>query len=419
MNVTVHLNRQVLLLIIIFFCCSCAGFNPQPMDEVPFQQRAQTQTERNIRVTAAVPSAEESKALFDVNLYKKGIQPIWLEIENNYSLPVVFLPISVDRNYYTPIEAAWANHFANSKNVNEKMDHLFYERGTDVYIEPGEVLSGFVFTNLDEGTKGFTVDLIADDTSMWSFLFFIPVPGLKLDHHAVDIESLYSKDEIVDHNMESLRQALERIPCCVANKKGTEWGDPMNLVVIGDPEDVYHAFIHSGWDETEAIYGGSAWKTGVSFMFGGRYRYSPISSLYAFGRRQDVAFQKARETIHERNHLRLWNTPMRIDGKPVWVGQISRDIGVRFTTKTITTHKIDPDVDETREFLLQDLWYSQALKRFAYVKGVVGASFDEPRHNLTGDPYFTDGLRIVMWVSSTPVSFENVDIIEWEFPIYR
>jgi hypothetical protein len=50
---------------------------------------------------------------------------------------------------------------------------------------------------------------------------------------------------------------------------------------------------------------------------------------------------------------------------------------------------------------------------------VGGATFDTPQHNLTGDPYFTDGLRIVMWVSSTPVSFQNVEIVEWEFPIQR
>jgi hypothetical protein len=65
--------------------------------------------------------------------------------------------------------------------------------------------------------------------------------------------------------------------------------------------------------------------------------------------------------IHERNHLRLWLAPVKFRGKLVWVGQISRDIGVRFTRKTIVTHKIDPDVDETRGFLVQDLWYSQGL----------------------------------------------------------
>ena len=131
---------------------------------------------------------------------------------------------------------------------------------------------------------------------------------------------------------------------------------------------------------------------------------------------QDVALQKARDNIHERNHLRLWMTPMRFEGKPVWIGQISRDIGVRFTIKTITTHKIDPDVDETREYLLEDLAYHQALAKFAYVDGVGAAPIEAPRHNLTGDPYFTDGLRIVLWVSSTPVDIADIETKTWVTP---
>ena len=70
------------------------------------------------------------------------------------------------------------------------------------------------------------------------------------------------------------------------------------------------------------------------------------------------------------------------------MGQISRDIGVRFTKKTITTHKIDPDTDETREFLLEDLAYSQALEKFAYVGGAIPAPIDEPRGNFHRRPLF-------------------------------
>ena len=75
-----------------------------------------------------------------------------------------------------------------------------------------------------------------------------------------------------------------------------------------------------------------------------------MSDLYLFGRPQDLALQKARDNIHQRNHLRLWLSPMRYHGKQVWVGQISRDIGSRLTihSPTFTTHKIDPDVDEAR-----------------------------------------------------------------------
>ncbi len=135
-----------------------------------------------------------------------------------------------------------------------------------------------------------------------------------------------------------------------------------------------------------------------------------------FGRSQDAAFQKIRQNINERNHLRVWLAPVRFMGKPVWIGQISRDIGVRFTSKTITTHKIDPDVDETREFLLENLAYNQALQKIAYVRGVGAASIDEPRGNLTGDPYFTDGLRVVLWVSSEPVDMGDIEFLPWILP---
>ena len=104
---------------------------------------------------------------------------------------------------------------------------------------------------------------------------------------------------------------------------------------------------------------------------------------------------------------------MRIEGKYVWIGQISRDIGVRFTRKTITTHKVDPDVDETREYLVENLAYSQALAKLGYVDGVGPAPIAEPRRNLTGDPYFTDGKRAVLWISSTPRDFGEIEDLDW------
>jgi hypothetical protein len=404
-----------LFLVIPVSISGCATtFNPRPLDEVPFQKRAQTQQHGAVRVTAAVLSAQESKEVFGVDLYKKSIQPIWFEIENRDKERVWFLPGSVDRDYFTPLEVSHLNHFIYAKDLNQEMDRHFYGQSMGYYIGSNGVRSGFVFTHLDEGTKTFNVVVITADHETRSFTFFIPVPGLKVDHSQVDWDNLYQKDEIVTYDEAGLRKALESLPCCVTGKDGKEYGDPLNLVIIGDLDDVYSAFIRAGWDETETIYRASAIKTGISFIFGGRYPYSPVSSLYVYGRPQDVALQKARETIHERNHLRLWLTPMSYEGKPVWIGQISRDIGVHLTWKTIVTHKIDPDVDETRIYLLQDLAYSQGLRKFAYAKGVGPADISEPRGNLTGDPYFTDGYRAVMWVSSDPVSFEEIEFVRWE-----
>ena len=405
-------SLAVWLLAIVVAGCS-TGFDPKPIDAVPFRDRAVTQIENGIRVTTAVPDKQETKLLFGVPLYKKRIQPVWIEIENKTGEDVFFLPFSVDNDYHTPLEIAGLNQRGSAKDQAEKH---FLKNGVQLGIKPGEIRSGFVFTNLDEGTKAFNVDLFSDEDT-WQFTFFVQVPGLAVDHQKVDFESLYSDDQVSDFSdAAEFIEALQKLPCCTTDAKGENNGDPLNLVIIGDPRDIYYAVIRAAWDETEVVTAYSGFKTAMSFISGGEYRYSPVSSLYVFGRRQDIALQRIRKNIHERNHFRVWLTPITFKGESVWIGQISRDIGVRFTTKTITTHKIDPDVDETREFLLENLAYNQVLSKFAYVGGVGAAALDKPRANLTGDPYYTDGLRVVMWVSSELTDLHDIEYLDWSDP---
>jgi hypothetical protein len=411
-------------LLLLAACASSPTYHPDSsMPEGDWKARAQSQQANGIEVTAAVPSAKEARELFGMPLYKKGIQPVWLRISNSRETGVNFLPVGLDPQYFTPLEVANADlkekDAANPTNV---VDEFFIQQGLGTLsVEPGETRTGFIFSKLDEGTKAFNVDIIgsAIDGSIRdfdTFTFFIPVPGLNIDHYNVDWRNLYADDEWTDLDDQQLIEILEKMTCCVTDKKGKGSGDPLNLVIIGKPRDIYTAFIRAGWDETETVTRTSTLKTIGSFLSGGEYRYSPISGLYVFGRPQDVAFQKARENIHERNHLRLWMSSATYEGEPVFIGQISRDIGVRFTSKTITTHKIDPDVDETREYLLENLVYAQALEKFGYVGGVGEVSFDNPQGNLTGDPWFSDGHRLVLWVTSEPVAVDDLEFVEWRRP---
>jgi hypothetical protein len=293
------------------------------------------------------------------------------------------------------------------------MRKSFLDRKIDMPIQPGETRTGFMFTQLQQGTKSFNVDINTEDGPFVGFTFFVPVPGLRLDHQDVDWDNLYADDEWRDLEKDELLEALRNMPCCTTDKKSKGSGDPINLVVIGSTDDVYYAFIRAGWDETEVISRSSLTKMAGAFVTGSEYKSSPVSGLYVFGRPQDAAFQKARDNINERNHLRLWMSPIRFEGVPVWLGQISRDIGVRLTTKTITTHKVDPDVDETREYLVENLAYSQSLARLGYVEGVGAAPIDAPRGNLTGDPYITDGLRVVLWLASQPTDIGDIQDLDW------
>jgi len=408
------LSRVTMLTLWGITAGGCAsGFDPAPVESVPFRDRAETQVDNGVRVTTAVPSSSETRDLFGVSLYRKRMQPVWLEIENNTGDQISFLPAGIDRDYHSPIEVASVTRKRKSRAQAEQ---YFFDSGLDMEIAPGETRSGFIFTNLDEGTKSFNVDIIGEEEN-WHFTFFVQVPGLAIDHHDVDVDSIYEDDEVIDFSdQEAFVASLQNLPCCTVDAKAENQGDPLNLVIIGESIEVFYAVIRAGWDETEAVTAVSGFKTAMSFFSGGEYRYSPVSSLYLFGRRQDVALQRIRENIHERNHFRLWLAPMTFNGKPVWIGQISRDIGVRFTKKTITTHKIDADVDETREFLLENLAYSQVLEKFAYVRGLDEVPIESPRQNLTGDPYFTDGLRLVMWIASDPSDLDDIRYENWVDP---
>ena len=227
---------------------------------------------------------------------------------------------------------------------------------------------------------------------------------------------IYPPEKMVNYTDDAaFRSALEALPCCATDEDGSRNGDPLNLVVVGGLDGAFPAFARRGWRPTEQKWSGSIMKVVTSALSGERYPYAPVSDLYMFGRPQDLALQKARDNVHQRNHLRLWLSPMRYRGKQVWVGQISRDIGSRVTihSPTLTTHKIDPDVDEARSALGQDLAYSQNLAKIGYVKGVGLALQSAPRVNLTNDPYYTDGLRSVLVFDRHPTSLAAVDFFPW------
>ena len=395
-----------------------ATYHHGRVEEVPLRERAVTQQVGGVAVTVAALSAKESRALFGTDLARSGIQPVWIEVRNGEQLPYWLLSAGLDPDYFSAREAAYVRHTLLARSANRQMDEFFDEVQFRSPVQPGTTVAGFVFTNLDEGTKPVAVDLIAPrHGAVKSFTFFVAVPGLRTGRTAADLDRIYPPEAVVRVGTEAgLRAALERLPGRTTNKSGSATGDPLNLVLIGRREDLFPALLRRGWQATETVYLGSSWKTMKSFLLGTRYRYSPVSPLYALGRFQDIAGQKARTSINQRNHVRIWRTPLEYLGKPIWLGQISRDIGVRWTLKTwnLTTHKIDPDVDEARLGLIQDLLYSQSLVRFGFVKGLDPAPPDRPHRNLTGDPYFTDGLRAVLLFERRPVALGEVEVFEWE-----
>jgi len=218
-----------------------------------------------------------------------------------------------------------------------------------------------------------------------------------------------------------LRTTFENQSCCTTNANSTRDGDPLNLVIVESKQDPIVPFIARGWHLARQLDMASAIETVRAFIFQDEFLTSPVSPLYVFGRKDDVVVQKARSTINERVHARLWLTPYTFEGRRVWIGQVSRDIGVRLTHQTwnLTTHKIGPDVDFDRAYLLQDLLMSGFVERYGYVDGVGAAPVSAPRTNLTGDPYYTDGLRAVVFLSNQTTPVGAIERLPWEVPLPR
>ncbi|HEY2388869.1 MAG TPA: LssY C-terminal domain-containing protein [Candidatus Binatia bacterium] len=364
-------------------------------------------------MTVAVPSDEESARLFGVPLASNGIQPVWLDIDNGTDLPYWFMPSNLDPGYFTPLEAANRARYRLRPGANESMRTHFLAGVIEPFIGARQHSAGWLFTNLDQGVKPINVDLIGA-RRLVEFFFFVRIPGLRTDYREEDHEQIYGTDQIQDVDESALREALERMPCCATTKNGSGLEDPLNFVLIGTQDEILPSFARTGWHMAEVLRPGAALRAFWSYFFGHQYRYAPIGAVYAFDRRQDLSLQKTRETARERNHLRLWQTRLRFEGKPVWIGQISRDIGLSFGLKGIVTHEVDPDVDEARAYLLQDMLRSQRLAGFGWVKGVGSTPSSAPRHMADGTPFFTDGLRAVMTFGDEPTSLEEIRLFEWE-----
>jgi len=188
----------------------------------------------------------------------------------------------------------------------------------------------------------------------------------------------------------------EHLPAMAAMPKYTRApsglpGDPLNVALIGTEADVQHAFAAAGWHPADPITLRSSLGIAESVVLDRPDPDAPVSNLFLFGRRQDLAFEKdVGGNARERNHVRFWRSDLRAGGdQPLWVGSATfdRGVGLSHTTGQIT-HHIAPDIDAERDTLVHDLEAAGQVKTLYYVTGI-GPTLNG--RNGGGDRYFTDG----------------------------
>jgi len=389
---------------------------PPGQTQVPLDlARAQVLSQDGVTVQLRVPTEEEVARLLGTSFGDYGIQPIWMRIENASDVDYWLLPVAIDPDYYSADEAALVTSAKLPQEERSKMAGILRANALPFFHAAGSASEGYIYASHARGGRFVDVRLSGHLRSVrLRFAVLLPTEGFDYERSA--LRQLYAQvPAYPDLTVAQLRERIRDLPCCTSNADGSGEGDPLNVVLVGSGEDAVAALVASGWSFTEAITADSVRRMVGAAIAEKSFLTAPVSSLYAFGRKQDLALQRGRSTISQRNHMRLWLAPFRCEGKPVWVGQVSRDIGVKMTRKsrTLTTHVIDPVVDEAREYLFHSLLHRDAVDRFAFVKGVGEASESQPRFNLTGDPYITDGMRLVVWLSSEPVPPDRAEDLGW------
>jgi len=181
-------------------------------------------------------------------------------------------------------------------------------------------------------------------------------------------------------------------------------GDPVNLALVGTLQQLCAAFAAAGWSGADRLGLASSWRMVRAFVFKSPYPTAPFSTLYLFGRGQDVGFQKAIDNSpRKRHHIRFWamsltraedtvatasfwlNTDRPADNARVlWVGAGTRDTGLSLTRLTFQiTHATDADTNAERDYIVGELMKNQLI--------------DDVRSYRSGQPlervnrYITDG----------------------------
>ena len=392
---------MAVLAFVLLAACAATPYRYEPLDRFEIEERAVVQKQGQIQVRASVPSDEEAKKLFGISLSNRGIQAVWLEVTNNSNVRVRLAPYSMDPDYFPPHEVAYMYRKQFSKQGWLDMEQRFFEMSMPRHLEPGETRSGVVFTNAQKGTKSFNVDVYYTDgkQDFEHFTFFIEVPGFTPDHAEVNFRGLYAEEDRKEVDIAGLRALVADMPCCTTNSDGSARGQPIVILLVAKGIDLLQALLRSGWEETSA-------NRSPDFL---------SASDYFLGRPPDSIFRKGRDRGTERNEMGIWLTPVAVDGVPVWAAQIKHAIGRRFPIEeTFLGVRLDPDINDGRNFLLQNLWYSGSLKHYAWSNTGVEVPKESPAMDFNENAWFSDGYRLVLWVSGDSVALTETSEIEWD-----
>ena len=195
-------------------------------------------------------------------------------------------------------------------------------------------------------------------------------------------------------------QLLAEIPRRVTDPDGNP-GDMVNVFLVGTQDEVLQAFTAANWVQVDKSAGSSALNAILDSLEKKDYLTMPMSTLMLFNRPQDygLAHGEAVKVAMSRNHLRLWKSPYEVNGRPLWCISSTHDIGFeRDQRNNGVTHKIDPDIDNEREYVSGTL---AATGLVAQRDHVMPADALTTAKTATGGEFHSDGRIAVLVLKDT------------------
>jgi len=191
-----------------------------------------------------------------------------------------------------------------------------------------------------------------------------------------------------------------KIPRRVADKDGNP-GDMVNFLIIGSEPSMQTVFGNAGWVKVDADVRDTILRGVLGSISKESYLTMPMSPLFLFGRTQDYGWAHAEpiKVVASRNHLRLWKAPFLVNGKTLWIGAATHDIGFEMDNRNDNvTHKIDPDVDLERDYVEKTL---TATGLVGEVTHFAPANALKEGSTATGGSFHSNGQVLVMQLSDS------------------
>lgn len=187
---------------------------------------------------------------------------------------------------------------------------------------------------------------------------------------------------------EALAKLVAEVPFRTQALKPAKPSDLTNLMFIGTKEQIAAAFKQAGWFASDPLGRDSEMQTARAIIQDSGYNEAPMSVLTLGGKPPDMTFEKMNDTFASRHHIRIFQVPQTFEGRPVFVAAATHDIKIYFSkTSRSVTHGIDPDIDNERTKVTDDLLFT---KKIAALSLVPRTNIPKDISNATGDQLQTD-----------------------------